>query len=295
MNNASTLESPPATSASGAAPRRRVVDAPMRMFHWLFALSFLGAYVTAEGERWRALHISLGYTLAGLLAFRLLYGLFGPRQARLGALWRRLSGLPAWLRALPVAVSVAVSVALPAAWRSGPGARPVSAPDGTPNVAAPTLASLGRSGQNLAMALAVAALLAWVLPLTLSGVAVFHEWAPGGLLDALEEAHEFLGEGFALLVLAHLALIAGLSLWRRQNQALPMLTGYTQGRGPDLVKRVHRPLAVLLLVAVLGWLAWEWQQAPAGLVPWGGANSPGAEQGQGLGRHEHEGFGGADD
>ena len=89
----------PVTSAAGAAglatarPQgagrgRRVIDAPTRMFHWLFALSFVGAYLTADGERWRMLHVTLGYTMAGLLAFRVLYGRSGPRQAKLSALWR---------------------------------------------------------------------------------------------------------------------------------------------------------------------------------------------------------------
>ncbi|MDP2988857.1 cytochrome b/b6 domain-containing protein, partial [Hydrogenophaga sp.] len=76
--NASTR--PEATRAL-PVPTRLVIDAPTRMFHWLFALSFVGAYITADGERWRLLHVTLGYTLAGLLAFRVLYGLFGPRQA----------------------------------------------------------------------------------------------------------------------------------------------------------------------------------------------------------------------
>ena len=63
----------------------------MRMFHWLFALCFIGAYASADGERWRMLHVTLGYTLVGLLAFRLVYGLVGPRQARLSLLWRTLA------------------------------------------------------------------------------------------------------------------------------------------------------------------------------------------------------------
>src|SRR3990167_1995804 len=71
----------PSTAAPAKPARRRVVDAPTRVFHWLFALSFVGAYLTADGERWRLLHVTLGYTLAGLLAFRVLYGLFGPRPA----------------------------------------------------------------------------------------------------------------------------------------------------------------------------------------------------------------------
>ena len=54
-----------------AVPRQRRVliwDAPVRVFHWLMVLSFAGAYITAESERWRLVHVSLGYTLAGLVA-----------------------------------------------------------------------------------------------------------------------------------------------------------------------------------------------------------------------------------
>ncbi|MBK7026675.1 MAG: hypothetical protein IPH40_07130 [Polaromonas sp.] len=54
-----------------------MIDAPTRMFHWLFVLSFLGAYLTADGERWRMLHVTLGYTMA-VVGLRVLYGLFGP-------------------------------------------------------------------------------------------------------------------------------------------------------------------------------------------------------------------------
>ena len=78
----------PAPAARPAS--RRVVDATTRMQHWLMALSFTGAYLSAESERWRLLHVTLGYTLAGLLVFRVLWGLFGPRQVRLAALGRKL-------------------------------------------------------------------------------------------------------------------------------------------------------------------------------------------------------------
>ena len=59
-----------------------VWDLPVRMFHWLTVLSFAGAWLTAESERWRLLHVTLGYTLAGLLVFRVLWGLIGTRHAR---------------------------------------------------------------------------------------------------------------------------------------------------------------------------------------------------------------------
>jgi cytochrome b len=224
-----------APPAAAPAPHRRVVDAPTRMFHWLFALCFLGAYLTADGERWRLLHVTLGYTLAGLLGFRVVYGLVGPRHARLSLLWRKLGSAPAWLRSLAQARSL-----------SGIN---------------------WRQGQNLLMALAVVALLVLVLPLTLSGYATYNDW--GELLggDWLEALHEFFGEAFLLVVLAHLGLIAALSLLRRKNQALSMLTGRVDGTGPDLVKKNHAWLAALLLTAVLAYWTWEWQQAPHGLIP----------------------------
>lgn len=226
---------PEATRAMPVSTRL-VIDAPTRMFHWLFALSFLGAYLTADGERWRLLHVTLGYTLAGLLAFRVLYGLFGPRQAGLGQLWRKLSGAPVWLRSL-------VSAPVPGAvnWRQG---------------------------QNLLMALAVFALLTMVVPLTLSGYGSYNDW--GGWL---EDVHEVFGQAFLAVVLGHIALIAALSLLRRKNQAMPMLTGRVDGPGPSLVKHNRSWLAVTLLAAVLAFGAWQWQQSPKGLVSaqtWGG-------------------------
>ncbi|MDP1899265.1 MAG: cytochrome b/b6 domain-containing protein [Rubrivivax sp.] len=231
---------PAAAGPSGtcAAPQRLVTDAPTRMFHWLFALSFVGAYLSAEGERWRALHVTLGYTLAGLLAFRVLYGLFGPRHASLGLLLRKLVSAPMWLRSVAQAISRRTTHGIN--WRQG---------------------------QNLLMALAVVALLVMVVPLTLSGYGTYNGWGDflGG--DWLEDVHEFFGNAVLAVVLGHIALIVGLSVMRRKNQARPMLTGRIDGAGPDLVKRNHARLAALLLIAVVAFVGLEWQQSPNGLIP----------------------------
>ncbi|MDP3172196.1 MAG: cytochrome b/b6 domain-containing protein, partial [Polaromonas sp.] len=95
--------------------------------------------------------------------------------------------------------------------------------------------------------------------------------------DWLEDVHEFFGEAFLFVVLAHLALIAGLSLLRRKNQALPMLTGRIDGKGPDLVQKNRVWLAALLLLGVLAFGAWEWQQSPNGLMSTSLADSRGHE------------------
>ncbi len=218
----------PATATPAPAPSRRVVDATTRMLHWLMAFTFTTAYLTADGERWRLVHVTLGYTLAGLVVARLLWGLVGPRPVRLSVLWGKLRGLPKWLHNV---VAVRSPSALQATWRPA---------------------------QHLLMALAVALILALVLPLTLSGYAVWDEW--GG--EWLEEVHEFFGNALLAVVLAHIGLIALLSLLRRKNQALPMLTGRVPGKGPDIARNNHGFLAALVLACVLGFWAWQWQTAP---------------------------------
>jgi hypothetical protein len=62
--------------------RIRVWDLPLRVFHWLLALSFAGAFLASEGEGVRDLHVVLGYTVAVLVAFRLVWGVAGSRYAR---------------------------------------------------------------------------------------------------------------------------------------------------------------------------------------------------------------------
>ncbi len=229
MTGPTTTSPMPAEPLAGSpAPTRRVVDAPTRMFHWLFALTFAGAYLTAESEHWRLLHATLGYTFAGLLGFRLLYGMVGPRHARLGLLWRRVAGTGAWLRAL-----VTTRTHSAVNWRQG-GA--------------------------LATGLAILTMLALVVPLALSGYATYNDW--GG--DWLEEVHEFFANALLLLVALHLGLLATLSLLRGQNLARPMLTGRVPGKGPDLVAKNRAWLAALLLVAAVAFGVWQWVDAPIG-------------------------------
>ncbi len=59
-----------------------VWDLPTRVFHWVLAATFVGAFFTADSERLRDVHVTLGYTMLGLVAFRLLWGVIGTRYAR---------------------------------------------------------------------------------------------------------------------------------------------------------------------------------------------------------------------
>lgn len=218
-----------AGSAPATRPARLMIDAPVRAFHWLFALSFAGAWLTAESERWRDLHVTLGYAFGGLLLFRVIYGLVGPRQARLTLLWHRVSGVGDWLR----------------------------------NASAGRV-DLSRAA-TLGMGAAMLLLMAVAAPLVLSGYMGHVDGL--GMEDAMEELHEFFANAAMALVVAHLTLITLLSVLRRRNLATPMWTGRTPGPGPDLVKTPRGWLGVLLLVAYLGFVGWQTALGDPGATP----------------------------
>ena len=199
---------------------RKVVDAATRTYHWLFAASFLGAYITADGEKFRLLHVTLGYTMIGLLAFRVVWGIFGPRHRRLSAMFRKLQGFKTQVEA----------------FRSGQWIQP----------------SQLKQSANLMMTTVIVTLLFSVIPLTLSGYGVYHEIAGGWL----EEVHEFFGEFMMFLVVTHLAMIAIVSVIRRSNLAKSMITGYVAGTGPDLIKSDYKGVMITLLMSVAGWMVW---------------------------------------
>ena len=60
----------------------KVWDWPVRVFHWTLAASVLGAFITGENEDFERLHQTLGWVAAGLIAFRVVWGLVGTRYAR---------------------------------------------------------------------------------------------------------------------------------------------------------------------------------------------------------------------
>jgi cytochrome b len=220
------------SDAPRPVPSRRTVDAFTRTLHALLALSFAGAYITAESEVFRLVHVSLGYTMGGLLVARLLWGFMGPRYARWSAMWGKLRGLGDWLRG----------------FRTGQ--------------------TQWRQAQNLYMVWTVALVLLAIAPVVFSGYVVYQEWTG----EWMEDIHEFFGNFMLIAVSAHIAGVVLLSLGRRRNLAKPMLTGRIDGAGPDLIKSNHRVLAALLFAAVLAFWSLQWQSADRlqsnGVVSW---------------------------
>ncbi|RQR86715.1 MULTISPECIES: cytochrome b/b6 domain-containing protein [unclassified Burkholderia] len=87
MNDSSA--SPAHDEPERSRPARILVwDAPLRVFHWLTAVAFAGAWLTAESERWRLMHVAFGYTMLALVAFRVVWGVAGTRHARFSSFVR---------------------------------------------------------------------------------------------------------------------------------------------------------------------------------------------------------------
>jgi cytochrome b len=71
-----------ATRAGGAMPPAtvKVWDLFVRLFHWSLVALFVVAYAT--GDEVERVHIAAGYSIAALLALRIIWGFVGPRHAR---------------------------------------------------------------------------------------------------------------------------------------------------------------------------------------------------------------------
>ncbi len=88
------------TAPANSAKNLRVWDLPTRAFHWALVICIVGAIVSIKmGETgW---HFRFGYAILGLLLFRLVWGVVGPRYARFSsfpprliAAWKSLRGAP---------------------------------------------------------------------------------------------------------------------------------------------------------------------------------------------------------
>jgi cytochrome b len=202
-----------------------VWDLPTRVFHWLLAASFAGAFLTAESERYRDVHVALGYTVLGLLAFRLVWAFVGTRYARLSSFAFSPKAVVAYLKSLA------------------------------------TTRPMHYVGHNPAGSWSIYLVVALGLVTGLTGYAVRQELAG----HWLEELHEGAANAMLAMVVLHVAGVILSSVLHRENLARAMVTGYKHGRPGQGIGRTRWPVALVLAgsVAVLwsgvleapGWFA----------------------------------------
>lgn len=188
-----------------------VWDVPTRIAHWLQVVSFAGAYWTAESELDRDVHVVLGYTLLGLIAFRLLWGVVGTRYAQFHSFLFK-----------PREVAI-YSLSL----LKGKPERYV--------------------GHNPLGSVSVWLLLGLGILSGLSGVLSFQDI--GG--DAVEDFHEFVSDVMLAMVLGHIAGVVVSSALHRENLVRAMVTGFKSGEPEQGIGRSHFWLGVMMLVAVI--------------------------------------------
>ncbi len=179
------------TTASRTA---RVWDLPTRVFHGLMIASFAGAWLTADSERWRLVHVTLGLTMAGLVLWRLFWGFAGTRHARFADFVRGPAAVGRYLKSLT-------------------GGRPEH-----------------HSGHNPAGGWAILGLLGLTAVTTALGWAAYSEW--GG--DWLGEGHELAANLMIGLVGMHVAGVLVSSWLHRENLVRAMVTGRKAVDEPDV-------------------------------------------------------------
>ena len=190
----------------------KVWDPLLRLFHWTLLGSFCAAWFSQgelfeslqdrlSGELLQEVHVWAGYTLAGLLLFRLLWGFVGPRYARFSDFVHRPGATFAYLKAVL------------------------------------SLRAQRYLGHNPAGGAMIVVLLLSLAATIVSGLALYG--ADKGLgplavllaetsettIDAIKETHELATNFTLLLVAGHLLGVAWESLLHRENLVRAMITG----------------------------------------------------------------------
>ncbi len=80
-----------------------VWDVPTRLFHWLLAVCVCVAWYIGDNRSFGNIgwHFYLGYIVGGLLVFRIVWGLVGPRPVRLASLFHGPGRVLGYLRTVP--------------------------------------------------------------------------------------------------------------------------------------------------------------------------------------------------
>lgn len=213
-----------------------VWDIPVRLVHWSFVALLPALWWTAE-TRQMDLHFTLGLTMAGLVVFRLMWGIVGSTTARFSRF---------------VAGSKAIS-------------RYLKAPEDNPVV-----------GHNPLGALSVVALLALLgFQVSLGLFAQDTDAVDSGPLNhlvswdtatAASEAHGIVFNLLAALIALHIAAIVFYRIVRKNDLVTPMISGRrafaTRVAQPALGSWIKAVVVAMLAAAIALWIGY-------GVPPWG--------------------------
>lgn len=213
--------------------RFQVWDLPTRIFHWALVLCVTGSFVTVKiGGNAMVWHGRFGLTIAGLLAFRLVWGLVGSTYARFSHFVRGPRAVIDYLQGR---------------WQ-GEGHNPLGALS--------VLAMLGTLLVLVATGLFANDDIAYEGPLY---ALVGKEFS-----DRVAGIHRIIEPLTILLVLAHLGAIYYYARFRKQTLIMPMIAGWKVGAG-DTARGggiVAFCVALAIALAAAYGASGEWIPAP---------------------------------
>lgn len=193
-----------------------VWDAPTRVFHWVQALCFLGAYLTSDSEKTRDIHVALGYILFGLIVFRLLWGFVGTRYAKFSSFAYGPSKIIGYLVSL----------------FKGKADHFV--------------------GHNPVGSVAIWLLLSGGLTLGVTGVMLLQD----DFEDIVEEIHDYATNAMLIVIAIHLIGVFASSFLHKENLVRAMITGFKPGEDGQGIKTAYNWLAAVMLVVIVAFGAY---------------------------------------
>ncbi len=187
-------------------------DAAVMVSHWLLAICFVGAVITQDSEKYRLLHVTMGYTMFGLVAFRLVWGFIGGKYARFNSIYPRIKKVIEYLQSLFTAEPQAFI------------------------------------GFHAIGFLAAYLLLAVILMVTISGYIVYEELGP----DLFEDLHETLGNLLIAIVGIHIGGVVINAVIQKVKLAMSAEQAGAAKRVAATIERSrpYKWMAALIILAV---------------------------------------------
>lgn len=200
--------------------KTKVYDLPTRLFHWLFAGLFVGAYAFAsfvdDDSPWFSHHMLLGLILGCITVLRIVWGLIGSKYARFTSFSLNPVFLFRYFRGILAAE----------------GGRQL--------------------GHNPASAWAALVMIALALGLGLTGFLM-----ASGQKETFEDLHELMANAFAFVVVAHIAGVILHQFRHRDGIALSMIHGKKENTGGGTgIEKSHR-LAAIAMAGIVGLFAFH--------------------------------------